>query len=242
MTAEIGKRVAELREGMGMSQQLLGKLVGISQQAIDLIEGGQRSPSIATTAKLASALKCGLVDLLSIERGMLDLTFPVEPGVELGQLADLEQRVAEAVDELLPGSLGSTVSVWPWVEATSDRGLVRSTALSVIRLRVLPSVVSTASTLRAVAGARLRQPTVAPARVGETLRVLVCARSMPDARAEIVGEANAVGATPSVRPVARRPLGGSSAWLCTVLGVSTKGAEILVGHRVTGPDRLFWAA
>ena len=64
----IGQRVRELRAQQHLSQRDLADRSGLSPSVISLIERGQRMPSIRTIRKLATALDCSLVELLSLER------------------------------------------------------------------------------------------------------------------------------------------------------------------------------
>lgn len=54
------------RERLGLSQQDLADVVGVSRQAIVGIEGGRQVPSTALSLRLARALRCGVEDLFSL--------------------------------------------------------------------------------------------------------------------------------------------------------------------------------
>ena len=49
-----GQKLKQLRAEL--SQEQLGAAAGVSRQAIDLLEKGQRQPSLATAERLATAL------------------------------------------------------------------------------------------------------------------------------------------------------------------------------------------
>ena len=53
------------RERAHLSQRELAKQSGVSQQAISVIEKGERSPSEATMKMLADALGCSVADLMN---------------------------------------------------------------------------------------------------------------------------------------------------------------------------------
>lgn len=50
----------EIREAKGMTQEELGKLVGMSRGNVSNIESGRRNPSVGILKKLAAALDCDL--------------------------------------------------------------------------------------------------------------------------------------------------------------------------------------
>jgi len=54
------------REGLGLSQQRVGDLVGVSRQAIAAIEAGRQVPSTRLSLQLARALRCRVEDLFSL--------------------------------------------------------------------------------------------------------------------------------------------------------------------------------
>lgn len=56
MPQEIGRRIKALREQMGLSQNRLAKLAGISQAGLSAIENTTKSPSAATLERIATAL------------------------------------------------------------------------------------------------------------------------------------------------------------------------------------------
>jgi putative molybdopterin biosynthesis protein len=57
------------RERLGLSQQALAELVGVTRQAIIAIEGGKQVPSTSLSLGLARALRCGVEDLFSLSLG-----------------------------------------------------------------------------------------------------------------------------------------------------------------------------
>lgn len=61
----IGKRLAELREQAGLSQEDLGVRAGLHGMSISKIERGVVQPKLATVEALARALGLELADLLT---------------------------------------------------------------------------------------------------------------------------------------------------------------------------------
>jgi predicted transcriptional regulator len=62
--AAIADKVAERRQGLGLSQRELAELTGTTQSAIARLEAGGRPPRIDTLLRIAEALDCELlVDL-----------------------------------------------------------------------------------------------------------------------------------------------------------------------------------
>ncbi|HHW36776.1 MAG TPA: helix-turn-helix transcriptional regulator [Bacillales bacterium] len=92
----IGQKLKEYRNALGISGQELGKISGTGQSTISEIESGKRSPSIETLEKICLALNIKLIDLLSDED-------PLEP--ELLQLLNSAKKLTpveqKAVAEML---------------------------------------------------------------------------------------------------------------------------------------------
>lgn len=59
----VGKRVAELRETAGLTQDQLAEQVEMDAQNLRSIEAGRRNLTIRTMCRLATALKCSMPDL-----------------------------------------------------------------------------------------------------------------------------------------------------------------------------------
>ena len=57
------------RDRLGLSQQELAGLVGVSRQAIIAIEGGRQVPSTSLGLRLAHALRCDMEDLFQLSTG-----------------------------------------------------------------------------------------------------------------------------------------------------------------------------
>lgn len=53
---ELGRRIGTLRRSRGMSQKILGRRFGVSQQQVAKLEAGRGGYSLATLDKLARAL------------------------------------------------------------------------------------------------------------------------------------------------------------------------------------------
>jgi putative transcriptional regulator len=54
------------RDRLGLSQQALADLVGVSRQAVISIEAGRQVPSTSLGLRLARALRCGVEDLFKL--------------------------------------------------------------------------------------------------------------------------------------------------------------------------------
>jgi transcriptional regulator with XRE-family HTH domain len=67
---EVGRRVAELRRGGGMSQSQLAQKLGITPQSIQNIERGIQNLTLRTMVKLAAALEVPLLDLVEIPEAL----------------------------------------------------------------------------------------------------------------------------------------------------------------------------
>ena len=60
-------RLKEHRARLGVNQQELGKLVGVSRQTISLIERGDYSPSVTLALTLAKICNAAVEDIFSLE-------------------------------------------------------------------------------------------------------------------------------------------------------------------------------
>ena len=58
-------RLKEHRARLGVNQQELGKLAGVSRQTISLIERGDYSPSVTLALKLAGIFSCKVEDIFT---------------------------------------------------------------------------------------------------------------------------------------------------------------------------------
>ena len=83
------ENMKKLRKAKKLTQKDLGKLVGISEAQISLIENGKRFPSFETLLKIAEALDCESSDLLSARSSRPNVTnnfvtFPIIGEVAAG--------------------------------------------------------------------------------------------------------------------------------------------------------------
>lgn len=60
-------RLKERRAALGVNQQELGKLAGVSRQTISLIERGDYSPSVTLALTLAKICNAAVEDIFSLE-------------------------------------------------------------------------------------------------------------------------------------------------------------------------------
>lgn len=85
MEETLGKRVAAHRRKLGLTQDRLAELLGVTAQAVSKWENDQSCPDIAMLPKLAEIFSCTTDELLGIERvpvhqGELVTSAPPEPG------------------------------------------------------------------------------------------------------------------------------------------------------------------
>ncbi len=62
-------RLREYRARLGVNQQEMGKLVGVSRQTISLIERGDYSPSVTLALKIASVCQTSVEKIFWYEEG-----------------------------------------------------------------------------------------------------------------------------------------------------------------------------
>ena len=69
-TSNLGKRIAETRRHLGLTQTKLAERVGVTAQAVSKWEQGRSCPDIAILDELADALGISLFELLGMENRM----------------------------------------------------------------------------------------------------------------------------------------------------------------------------
>jgi transcriptional regulator with XRE-family HTH domain len=68
LVRQVRARLRELRQERGLTQEQLCERAGVSLDLVNRVEGGKRTPGLATLARLAAALGVSVVDLLGDER------------------------------------------------------------------------------------------------------------------------------------------------------------------------------
>ena len=63
-TLLVGKKLNQLRNNKGLTQEDLAYKAGLNRAYVGYIERGERNPSTETLAKIAKALRTSLKDLL----------------------------------------------------------------------------------------------------------------------------------------------------------------------------------
>ncbi|WP_213974293.1 helix-turn-helix domain-containing protein [Tepidanaerobacter acetatoxydans] len=66
-SADIGKRIRQLRESLGLSNRQLAIKAGLSQPVMNRIENGNRKADIETLEKICDALGITLVEFFSMD-------------------------------------------------------------------------------------------------------------------------------------------------------------------------------
>ena len=74
----IGRRIADLRQQRGYTQERLAERIGIEPVTLSRLETGNRAVSISSASRLADALGVGLGDLLDVQRPLPESTTPPE--------------------------------------------------------------------------------------------------------------------------------------------------------------------
>ncbi len=67
LLSKLGRKLRELRQKRGISQEVLAALAGLNRNYVNQVELGRRNVSIVNLAKLADALG---VDLAALVRGI----------------------------------------------------------------------------------------------------------------------------------------------------------------------------
>lgn len=63
LQAEVGRRIAELRQGRGLTQEQLAEQAGVTTRYVQSIEGGSENLTLETIAKLATILEARPIEL-----------------------------------------------------------------------------------------------------------------------------------------------------------------------------------
>ncbi|MCI0519355.1 MAG: helix-turn-helix domain-containing protein [Chloroflexi bacterium] len=72
---DVGGRLRELREERGMSLRALGRVSGLSTNALSMIERARTSPSVSTLYKIAEALNVPITAFFRLEPPKQDVVF-----------------------------------------------------------------------------------------------------------------------------------------------------------------------
>lgn len=64
MCSNVGKRIRDIREGKGVSQNQLAKMAGLSQAGLSAVENTTKSPNLETLTRLAKALNVTIAYLV----------------------------------------------------------------------------------------------------------------------------------------------------------------------------------
>jgi transcriptional regulator with XRE-family HTH domain len=62
----VGERIRQLRENLGLSNRQLAKKAGLSQPVMNRIENGNRKADIETIGKICDALEITLIDFFNV--------------------------------------------------------------------------------------------------------------------------------------------------------------------------------
>ncbi len=80
----VGSRLRHVRTASGLNLHQLARLTGVSAPALSLIETGKRDPRLTTLARIATALRLPLSDLLEPNPSTQPDGPPDEGGYDLG--------------------------------------------------------------------------------------------------------------------------------------------------------------
>lgn len=65
ITQQVGRRIAELRQGEGVTQEAFAERLGVSLKYVQRIEGGRQNLTLRSLARLASMLGVAPAELFS---------------------------------------------------------------------------------------------------------------------------------------------------------------------------------
>lgn len=75
VSIDVGSRLRELRQGIGVSMRALARMSGLSANALSMIERGRTSPSVSTLYKLASAIGVPITAFFREEPSQKEIVF-----------------------------------------------------------------------------------------------------------------------------------------------------------------------
>ena len=75
VSIDVGGRLRELRQGIGVSMRALARMSGLSANALSMIERGRTSPSVSTLYKLASAIGVPITAFFREEPSQSEVVF-----------------------------------------------------------------------------------------------------------------------------------------------------------------------
>ncbi len=94
---DVGTRITELRQAMGISTNKLANLAGISQSYLREVENGIKNPTVETLSYICFGLKISLQDFFTLEND------EINPFLQsaIKKLSNAEQyKLAEFIAEL----------------------------------------------------------------------------------------------------------------------------------------------
>lgn len=83
--SDLRNNLKSIRTRLGMSQQDLANIAGVTRQTISGVESGQYAPSVAITLKLAKALGCQVEDLFWLEQDLPQIEATLAKPVTINQ-------------------------------------------------------------------------------------------------------------------------------------------------------------
>ncbi|MBD2596787.1 helix-turn-helix domain-containing protein [Nostoc spongiaeforme FACHB-130] len=83
--SDLRNNLKSIRTRLGMSQQDLANIAGVTRQTISGVESGQYAPSVAITLKLAKALGCQVEDLFWLEQDLPEIEATLAKPVTINQ-------------------------------------------------------------------------------------------------------------------------------------------------------------
>ncbi|MCC5640390.1 helix-turn-helix domain-containing protein [Nostoc sp. CHAB 5844] len=83
--SDLRNNLKSIRTRLGMSQQDLANIAGVTRQTISGVESGQYAPSVAITLKIAKALGCQVEDLFWLEQDLPEIEAILAKPVTINQ-------------------------------------------------------------------------------------------------------------------------------------------------------------
>ena len=103
---KIGNRIKEIRQIRKLSQDDLGKLIGVSKQAISMYERGERSPDIDTLTKIAEVLNVDINTIIGKKSAVVKIPVlgKVAAGIPIEAVTDILDYEELSPDMVRDGS------------------------------------------------------------------------------------------------------------------------------------------
>ncbi len=110
---QLGGRIRTLRKNMGLKQAQFAQLVGMSRDAIGLMERGEKLPRLESICKIADKLNISLSRILDFDKATAQEKKPQDPASSLNlYLKTKSPQEVRLVHDLTKGIFNKVLSIY----------------------------------------------------------------------------------------------------------------------------------